>query len=71
MSTFRVMTWNVQNLFEVGADAGPDTAAQFNAKLASLAAAIDSLRPHAVALQELGPLPALVALQQRLQYPMP
>lgn len=64
------MTWNVQNLFEAGTDAGPDTAIAFNAKIASLAAVIDQARPHIVALQELGPQGALDALQQSLQHPM-
>lgn len=70
MGSFRVMTWNVQNLFEVGADAGPDTTAVFNAKVSSLAAVIDRARPHVVALQELGPQGALDSLQQSLQHPM-
>ena len=71
MSQFRVMTWNVQNLFEVGAEDGPDTTAEFNEKLRSLAELIDRTRPHIVALQELGTEPALVALQEALQWSMP
>lgn len=41
MSAFRVMTWNVENLFDVGDDDGPETQAQLTAKLKSLAAVID------------------------------
>ena len=37
MAQFRVMTWNVENLFDVGDDDGPKTQAQFAAKIESLA----------------------------------
>ena len=70
MTDFRVATWNVQNLFEAGTDDGPATAVQYDAKLASLAALIDQLQPHVLALQEVGPEPALVALQQALTLQM-
>ena len=71
MAEVRVMTWNVQNLFVAGDDDGPNTAAEFNAKIASLVAVIDAAEPHVVALQELGTEPALVALQNALARPMP
>lgn len=70
VGSFRVMTWNVQNLFEPGSD-GPDTTRAFNAKIASLADVIDRTRPHVLALQELGPQEALDALQRSLQPRMP
>lgn len=71
MAELRVMTWNVQNLFEVGEDDGPDTVAEFEAKVASLVAVIDQAQPHVLALQELGPEPALIALQNALGHQMP
>ena len=46
MGQFRVMSWNVENLFDVGDDDGPDTVAQVDAKIASLAAVIDEQEPH-------------------------
>ena len=35
MGQFRVMSWNVENLFDVGDDDGPDTAAQLDTKVAT------------------------------------
>jgi hypothetical protein len=55
MALVRVMTWNVQNLFLPGDEAGPATAEAFEAKLASLAEVIDGAAPDVAALQELGP----------------
>jgi hypothetical protein len=49
MAQFRVMTWNVENLFDVGDDDGPETQAEFNAKLDSLASAINEQEPHVLA----------------------
>jgi endonuclease/exonuclease/phosphatase family metal-dependent hydrolase len=71
MPEFRVATWNVQNLFVAGADDGPETQSQFAAKIASLADVIDRMEPDAIALQEVGTEPALVALQEALAHPMP
>lgn len=71
MAELRVMTWNVQNLFEVGHDAGPDTPTEFDTKLTSLATVIDEFRPHVVGLQEIGSEAALVALQRALGHRMP
>ncbi len=71
MTTLTVMTWNVQNLFLPGTDSGPDSPAAFDAKLASLASVIDSVRPDVLALQEVGPDGALDALQSVLARPMP
>jgi len=65
------MTWNVENLFDVGAEAGPDTQAQLAAKLKSLAAVIDEQEPHVVAVQEIGSEAALAKLQAELDLPMP
>jgi endonuclease/exonuclease/phosphatase family metal-dependent hydrolase len=71
MTTLRVMTWNVQNLFEPGAEDGPPTEASFEAKLSSLAAVVDTAQPHVLALQEIGPESALVRLQTALSHTMP
>ena len=71
MTTFTVMTWNVQNLFLPSHDDGPDDQAKFQQKLASLAAVIDQERPCVLALQEVGPNGALDQLQAALTHPMP
>jgi len=39
---FKVMTWNVQNLFNVGAPSGPPTQTIFDAKIQGLAAIINA-----------------------------
>jgi hypothetical protein len=54
VTQFRVMTRNVENLFAVGAEAGPATEAELAAKIESLKAVIDAQRPDLVALQEVG-----------------
>ena len=71
MAQFRVVTWNVENLFDVGDDDGPETEAALSAKLESLKAVIDALNPHVVALQEVGSETALARLQQALTVAMP
>ncbi len=65
------MTWNVENLFDVGAEAGPEAQAQLAAKIESLRAVIDAQAPHIVALQEIGSESALARLQAALVKPMP
>jgi len=73
--TFKVMTWNVENLFPVGtrlsANSQPISQAQFDKKLAFLASAVLAEKPDVLALQEIGGSGAddesmLVALQTRL-----
>jgi hypothetical protein len=66
MAPFRVMTWNVENLFGVGDTDGPETEAALAAKIESLRAVIDAQRPHVLALQEIGREEALQRLQQAL-----
>jgi endonuclease/exonuclease/phosphatase family metal-dependent hydrolase len=68
---FRVMSWNVENLFDVGDEDGPETQAQLTAKIASLKTVIDEQEPHVVALQEVGSESALARLQAALAVPMP
>lgn len=71
MADFSLMTWNVENLFLPEPGAAPELAARFDRKLAELAATIDSAGPAILALQEVGGIEALQALQQRLARPMP
>jgi hypothetical protein len=70
VTQFRVVTWNVENLFPVGADAGPATEAEF-AKIESLKSVIDAQNPDVVALQEVGGEQVLARLQERLMSPLP
>ncbi|MCB0107590.1 MAG: endonuclease/exonuclease/phosphatase family protein [Caldilineaceae bacterium] len=71
MTTFTVMSWNVQNLFLPNHDDGPDTQELFRQKLASLAAVIDHVQPDILALQEVGPDGVLSRLQAALAHMMP
>jgi hypothetical protein len=63
---FKVMTWNVENLFKPGAS-GPPTEAAYDAKLQGLAATINDEAPDALAVQEIGDPAALGDLVRRLQ----
>lgn len=56
---FKVMTWNVENLFRVGQPSGPATPAVYDNKLKGLAEAINAQAPDALALQEIGDPAAL------------
>jgi hypothetical protein len=71
VAEFRMLTWNVQNLFAVGTPDGPPTQEAFDAKLDSLAEVLDAQRPDVAALQELGPPEVLAQLQARLSHPLP
>ena len=71
MAEFRVMTWNVQNLLSVGHDSGPRTTAHLDAKIAALAAVVDTVRPHVLALQEVGTATVLSRFQDALTWRMP
>ena len=71
MSQFRVMRWNVENLFDVGDEDGPDTQAELKAKIESLRSVIDEQKPHVLGLQEIGSEAALGRLQAALKTPMP
>jgi hypothetical protein len=48
------MTWNVENLFDVGDVDGPSTNSELDDKIDSLRAVIDAEAPHVLALQEIG-----------------
>src|SRR4029079_391740 len=71
MAQFRLMTWNVENLFDVGDDDGPKTQTQFAAKIESLRAVIDAQQPHVLTLQEVGSESALGKLQAALEHKLP
>jgi endonuclease/exonuclease/phosphatase family metal-dependent hydrolase len=64
---FKVMTWNVENLFKPGAASGPPTQAAYDAKIQGLAATINDQAPDALAVQEIGDPAALDDLAHRLQ----
>lgn len=70
MASFKVMNWNVENLFLPG-PSKPESQQAFQDKLAKLAAEIDEEQPDVLALQEIGPNGALAALQQALTHSMP
>ena len=67
MSSFKVMTWNIENLFQVGGESGPKTEDEYQKKLESLAEAIKLLAPDVLALQEIGSLVAFDDLMGLLQ----
>jgi len=67
----RFMTWNLQNLFAVGAEDGPTSTTEYERKLDSLRALIDSVAPDVLAVQEVGSPLALADLQDRLAVPLP
>ncbi|MCF2146231.1 endonuclease/exonuclease/phosphatase family protein [Desmonostoc muscorum LEGE 12446] len=54
MATFKVMTWNVENLFSLGNNFSPKTEAEYTQKLNSLASVILTLDPDVLAVQEVG-----------------
>lgn len=64
------MTWNLQNLFAVGAEDGPPSVAAYERKLDSLRALIDAVAPDVLAVQEIGSTFALTDLQARLAVPL-
>ncbi|MEO1403494.1 MAG: endonuclease/exonuclease/phosphatase family protein [Cyanobacteria bacterium J06635_1] len=71
MVTLKVMTWNVENLFQVGSASGPKTQVDYTQKLTSLADVILRLDPDILALQEIGDVSALDDLVAQLdgRYP--
>jgi endonuclease/exonuclease/phosphatase family metal-dependent hydrolase len=63
---FKVMTWNVENLFKPGAPAGPQSQATYGAKIQGLASTINDQAPDVLALQEIGDDAALDDLVEHL-----
>ncbi len=49
-----ITTWNVENLFRPGSDAGPESGAVYKAKLKALAETITELASDVLAVQEVG-----------------
>lgn len=64
MTTFKAMTWNVENLFRAGL--APEERERHQRKIGLLAGVISQSDPDVVALQEVGGLEPLQDLQQRL-----
>ena len=54
MTKFKVMTWNLENLFPVGHKSGPKTQQEFDGKLDALAHAIQHIDADVIAVQEIG-----------------
>jgi endonuclease/exonuclease/phosphatase family metal-dependent hydrolase len=61
-----IATWNLENLFLPGTEAGPPDQATYDAKLASLAAMIGQIAPDVLAVQEVGDDQAFADLQAAL-----
>lgn len=67
MSTnFKVMTWNVENLFKVGNQYGPTSQDIYERKMGHLATTILGVRPDVLAVQEVGDPDAFADLRTRL-----
>ena len=66
MPVFKVMTWNVENLFRLAPGAGQPDQQRFQQKVQLLANVINELAADVVALQEIGGLEPLDDLQQAL-----
>lgn len=67
MTLFKVMTWNLENLFEPGTEFGPDTQDKYHQKLVRLADVILVLDPDVLAVQEVGSPAAFHELVNLLQ----
>jgi predicted extracellular nuclease len=67
MTAFKVMTWNLENLFEAHHAFGPDTQEEYQRKRESLSAVILALDPDVLAVQEVGSIGALSDLMSLLQ----
>ena len=63
---FKVMTWNVENLFKPGSPSGPPSQAVYDAKLQGLASTVNAQAPDALSVQEIGDPAALDDLVQLL-----
>ncbi len=66
-SAFKVMTWNLENLFLPDEEGGPDRQGMFDQKLTALATTILQLSPDVLAVQEVGSEAAFKALCATLQ----
>ncbi|MFC7406699.1 endonuclease/exonuclease/phosphatase family protein [Georgenia alba] len=59
-------TWNLENLFRPGEDGGPSGETEYDAKLDTLAATIESMDPDVLMVQEVGTPEALDDLAERV-----
>ncbi|MGL5824558.1 MAG: endonuclease/exonuclease/phosphatase family protein, partial [Nocardioides sp.] len=66
MTTLRIGTWNLENLFRPGGPSGPAGDGVYRDKLDSLAATIAELNPDVLAVQEVGDTDALDDLAERI-----
>jgi predicted extracellular nuclease len=64
--TFRVMTWNLENLYPVGSEYGPETQQDFDQKPANIASVIGQQKPDVLAVQEIGTESTFTALKAAL-----
>jgi hypothetical protein len=62
----KIGTWNLENLFRPGSQAGPKSQQAYEAKLTALAKTITTLAPDVLAVQEEGQPEALKDLIDRL-----
>jgi endonuclease/exonuclease/phosphatase family metal-dependent hydrolase len=65
VAVVRIGTWNLENLFLPGGPSGPPTDAEYQAKLATLAAVIEAMAPDVLGVQEVGDVGALTDLADR------
>src|SRR5882762_8858643 len=61
---FKIVTWNVENLFRPNTGAGPTGEDAYKAKLKTLAETITKLNPDLVGLQEVGSPEAFADLKK-------
>jgi len=71
MAESRIMTWNVQDLLEIGRESGPWSAAQLSAKIASLGAVVDGARPRVLTVQEVGIADVMDQFRTALTWKLP
>ncbi len=67
MASFKVMTWNLENLYPPGTRYGPPSVEEYQQKLDSLAVLITFLDPDVLAVQEVGSAEALQDLVDLLE----
>ncbi len=67
MATFRVATWNLENLLLPDPKSGQDGYGAYVAKIESLAQVIEEIDPHVIAVQEVGGDKPLSDLRARLR----
>ncbi len=67
MAIFKVMTWNVENLFLPGQQSGSQTESAYQEKLKSLSEVILAIDPDVLGIQEIGDSEAFDALNSLLE----